>query len=98
MLLEKSIEAVSAQRDGHESRLHHGASIALACRAFIVSESCYRYERKLNNENTEIADWLIRLTSIYVRGALALVICILATSKGSRGTTNASGGFIVSLN
>ena len=35
-------------------------SIALACRAFGISESCYRYERKLSDENAEIADWLVR--------------------------------------
>jgi len=41
----------------------HGVSIALACRAFQISESCYRYERKLNDENAEIAEWLVKLTS-----------------------------------
>jgi len=39
----------------------HGVSIALACRTFQVSESCYRYERKLSDENAEIADWLEKL-------------------------------------
>lgn len=33
-----------------------GASIALACRAFGVSETCYRYGPKLRAENEEIAD------------------------------------------
>lgn len=41
----------------------HRVSIALACRAFEISETCYRYERKLSDENAEIADWLVRLTS-----------------------------------
>lgn len=36
-----------------------GASIALACRAFGVSETCYRYSPKLRDENEEIADLLI---------------------------------------
>ena len=36
--------------------------INLACAAFGISESCYRYEAKLACENDEIADWLIRLT------------------------------------
>ena len=40
-------------------------SIAIACRTFGISESCYRYERKLSDENAEIADWLVRLTSTY---------------------------------
>jgi putative transposase len=37
-------------------------SIRLACDAFRISESCYRYMPKLQAENTQIADWLIRLT------------------------------------
>ena len=39
------------------------ASIALACRTFQISETCYRYERKFDDENAEIADWLVRLTA-----------------------------------
>ena len=42
--------------------LEKGASIRLACEAVGISESCYRYESKLLDENAEIADWLIRLT------------------------------------
>ena len=38
------------------------ASIRLACATFGISETCYRYERRLNDENAEIADWLLRLT------------------------------------
>lgn len=38
-----------------------GVSVALACRAFGISETCYRYEGKLSDENAEIADWLVRL-------------------------------------
>lgn len=41
----------------------HGASIALACRAFEISETCYRYSPVLSDENEEIADWLERLTA-----------------------------------
>jgi len=40
----------------------HGASIGLACLAFSISETCYRYQPTLSDENAEIADWLIRLT------------------------------------
>ena len=39
-----------------------GTSIRLACSAFGISESCYRYQPKLDAENAEIADWLIKLT------------------------------------
>jgi len=40
-----------------------GVSIALACRAFEISETCYRYSPVLSDENEEIADWLERLTA-----------------------------------
>jgi putative transposase len=40
----------------------HRVSIALACRTFGVSETCYRYSPKLNDENEQIADLLIGLT------------------------------------
>ena len=36
--------------------------IALACRTFQISETCYRYNPLLSDENEEIADWLERLT------------------------------------
>lgn len=37
-------------------------SIKLACQAFQVSETCYRYRPKGDPENDLIAAWLIRLT------------------------------------
>ena len=40
-----------------------GVSIALACRSFEISETCYRYSAVLSDENEEIADWLERLTA-----------------------------------
>jgi putative transposase len=40
-----------------------GVSIALACRTFQISETCYRYSPVLSDENEEIADWLERLTA-----------------------------------
>jgi len=33
-------------------------SIRLVCSAFGISETCYRYQPKLSDENAEIADWL----------------------------------------
>lgn len=39
-----------------------GVSIRLACQAFDISETCYRYQAKLSDENAEVADWLLRLT------------------------------------
>ena len=41
----------------------YGASVRLVCAAFRVSETCYRYQPLLSDENAEIADWLVvRLT------------------------------------
>lgn len=42
--------------------MRRGTSIALACRTFQISETCYRYSPVLSDENEEIADWLERLT------------------------------------
>jgi putative transposase len=39
-----------------------GISIRLACEVFAISQTCYRYQPRLSDENAEIADWLIRLT------------------------------------
>jgi len=38
------------------------SSIRVACKTFAISETCYRYQPVLSDENAEIADWLIRLT------------------------------------
>ncbi len=69
-----------------------GASVALACRAFGVSETCYRYGPKLRAENEEIADPLVGLTDARKTWGLACVSCICATSKGTHGTTSGSIG------
>ena len=60
----------------------HGVSIALACRTFLISETCYRYERKLNDENAVIADWLVRLTSNRRSWGFGLCFLYLRNVKG----------------
>ena len=57
-------------------------SIALTCRTFSISESGYRYERKLSDENVEIADWLVRLTSTYRSWGFGLCYLYLRNVKG----------------
>ena len=39
-----------------------GVSIQQACASFTVSQTCYRYQPRLSDENEQIADWLVRLT------------------------------------
>ncbi|WP_392561517.1 IS3 family transposase [Orbus sturtevantii] len=41
---------------------HHSISIRLVCALFNISETCYRYESKNNDENALIAKQLIELT------------------------------------
>ncbi len=53
-----------------------GASIALACRAFGVSETCYRYGPKLRAEYEENADLLVGLTDARKTWGSACVSCI----------------------
>lgn len=45
-----------------QSVANHNISIRMACRLFAVSETCYRYQPKLSDENTEIAERLVELT------------------------------------
>ncbi len=35
---------------------YKGIGISLACAAFAISQTCYRYAAKLSSENGEIAD------------------------------------------
>ena len=72
----KSDRAVSTPRDGRECS---GASVALACRAFGVSETCYRSGPKRRAENDEIADLLVGLPDAAKLGGSACVSCICAT-------------------
>ena len=57
-------------------------SIRLACIAFAISETCYRYQAKLSNENAEIADWLIRLTHNQRNWGFGLCFLYLRNVKG----------------
>lgn len=46
-----------------EALEHHKVSIKLACKAFCISETCFRYAPILEDENAAIGDWLVRLTT-----------------------------------
>jgi hypothetical protein len=59
-----------------------GASIALACRAFGISETCYRYSPKLKDENEEIADLLTGLTDARKTRGVGLCFPHLRNVKG----------------
>ena len=57
-------------------------SIAMACRTFGVSETCYRYGPKLRAENEEIADLLVGLTDARKTWGFGLCFLYLRNVKG----------------
>jgi len=59
-----------------------GISIRLACSAFSISTTCYRYQRQLSTENDAIADWLVRLTSNQRNWGFGLCFLHLRNVKG----------------
>jgi putative transposase len=59
-----------------------GVCIRVACVAFCISESCYRYERKRDAENDEVATWLIRLTDNHRNWGFGLCYLYLRNVKG----------------
>ena len=63
---------------------HRSANIALACRAFRISETCYRYQPQLSDENELIADWLISLTNAKKTCGFGLCFLHLRNVKGFR--------------
>ena len=64
------------------SAARRGASIAMACRTFGVSETCYRYGPKLRAENEEIADLLVGLTEARKTWGFGLCFLHLRNVKG----------------
>ena len=59
-----------------------GLSIRLACEAFGLSESGYRYQPQLNAENAKIAEWLQRLTENQRNWGCGLCFLYLRNVKG----------------
>jgi putative transposase len=60
----------------------HGVSIALACRAFGLSQTCYRYGPKLSEDNDQIADLLIGLTRAHKAWGFGLCFLYMRNVKG----------------
>jgi len=59
-----------------------GVSVALACRTFDLSETCYRYAPKLRDENEEIADLLMAITAAHRTWGFGLCFLYLRNVKG----------------
>ena len=62
--------------------LNKAVSIRLACQAFGVSQTCYRYQAKLCSDNGLIADWLVRLTHNQRNWGFGLCYLYLRNVKG----------------
>lgn len=60
----------------------HGMRICKACKLFNISETCYRYEPKLKEENLVIADWLQRITHNQKNWGFGLSFLYLRNVKG----------------
>lgn len=65
-----------------KSVLSSGLSIRQACTAFRVSVCCYRYERKLSVDNTQIADLLLGLVQTHRNWGFGLCFLYLRNVKG----------------
>lgn len=61
---------------------NRSVSIRFACQLFTVSESCHRYQPQLNEENTVIADWLLRITDSQKNWGFGLCYLYLRNVKG----------------
>ena len=59
-----------------------GICIRVARQAFRISESCYRYERKLDAANEEVVKWLINLTDNHRNWGFDLCYLYLRNLKG----------------
>ena len=62
----------------HEVVSTNKMSIALACRTFMISETCYRYTPKLSDGNTKIAALLLDLSQYQRNWVLTYAFYIYA--------------------
>ena len=80
--LGKNDPAIQRREMAETAVARRGISIALACRTFGVSETCYRYSPKLNDENEQIADLLIGLTKARKTWGFGLCFLYLRNVQG----------------
>ena len=80
--MEKSISAVGQRREMADTAVARRAGIALACRAFGVSETCYRYGAQLKAETEAIANLLVGLADARKTWGFGLCFLHLRNVKG----------------
>ena len=79
---QKSNEAVFWREMTQYAIDKRGVSVALGCRAFAISQRCFRYVPLLADENEEIKDWLIALTKARKNWGFGLCYLYLRNIKG----------------
>lgn len=81
----KKVVKPSRRREmAQKAVLEKRISIRLSCWMFSISESCYRYQATLSDENDKIADWLIKLTYNQRNWGFGLCLLDLRNVKGFR--------------
>ena len=65
-----------------DSVTQKGVSVALACRTFGISETCYRHEAKLSDENERIAELLLGVVQVHRTWGFGLCFLYLRNVKG----------------
>jgi putative transposase len=65
-----------------QSIAQHGISVRLSCEIFQVSQTCFRYQALNDDQNTVIADWLVKLTSTWRNWGFGLCFLYLRNVKG----------------
>jgi len=61
---------------------YRSMSITLACKTFQISQSCYRYQPKLSDENEKIADLLLAVTKAKRAWGFGLCFLYLRNVRG----------------
>jgi len=73
----------SARKEmAQQAAAKYAVSIRLVCQAFLISESCFRYQSIMQDENAEIEKWLIALTERHADWGFGQCFAYLRNVKG----------------
>jgi len=74
----RDLARIALKSDNFKGRLN----IKLACKAFMISQTCYRYDKKLSNDNDLIAKLLLELTQNHANWGFKLCFLHLRNVQG----------------
>jgi len=66
------VKPVRRRELARKVKAEYPVSIRIACEVLSISACCNSYQARLSNDNAEIADWLLRLTTANKRWGLGL--------------------------